>query len=382
MNYDTDAVILGGGPAGASCAIYLQHAGISNLIIEKQSFPREKTCAGMLTAKTYRQLSKLINTALGTDVPDGIFCDTASRLKLYYKDEMLTDSALKSELRLVKRRDFDNYLIETYKKTGGALLEDRTVKEYRFDENRLTLDNGDTVKYKYLIGADGALSPCRKALGYKSPVMAFCTETFVPKTDAFGDGAARIYFGYLKKGYLWVFPHGDGLCVGLGDEYNKNTDLSKVLKDFLCSNGFECDHSRIKGAFFPYGEHTDQSRGTSNAILIGDAGGFVDRITGEGLYFALSTGEAAANAVIKSTAGSVEFKKEFLSQTEKYSETVRQSAKKGNGFYKDPVMSIFRKKIKGKNGLVSYYCENQISEYNYSYSDLPKLFADYKIKKR
>ena len=45
-------------------------------------------------------------------------------------------------------------------------------------------------------------------------------------------------------------------------------------------------------------------------------------------------------------------------------------------------MSIFRKKIKGKNGLVSYYCENQISEYNYAYSDLPKLFADYKIKKR
>ena len=45
-------------------------------------------------------------------------------------------------------------------------------------------------------------------------------------------------------------------------------------------------------------------------------------------------------------------------------------------------MSAFRKNVKGRNGLVAYFCDNQISEYNYKYSDMPKLFADYKLKKR
>ncbi|MBR6920607.1 MAG: FAD-dependent monooxygenase, partial [Clostridia bacterium] len=248
MDHFTDAVIIGGGPAGSSCGIYLQRAGISNMIIEKRSFPKDKLCAGLVTEKTYRQLSKLIKTAVGTDVPDEIFCDKSKRIKLFYKDEPLTDSAVSSLFRLVFRRDLDGYLIETYKKTGGILYENRTVKEYDLDNNTLSLDNGDTVKYKYLIGADGALSPTRKALGYKSPDYIFCTEAFVPKTAAFDDNCVRIYFGYLNKGYVWVFPHGDTLCVGLGDEYRKKTEYEKVLRAFLLSNGLDDGSCKIKGA--------------------------------------------------------------------------------------------------------------------------------------
>lgn len=377
MNYSVDAAVIGGGPAGASCAIYLQSAGISNIIVEKRVFPRDKTCAGLVTEKTYRQLSKLIKTASGEDVPDGIFCDISKKIKLYYKDDKLTDSNVTSLFRLVKRRDFDDYLIQTYKKTGGLILENRTVKEYGAENGTLTLDNGDTIEYKYLIGADGALSPTRKALGHKTPGFIFCAETFVPVTDAFDDNAVYIYFGFVKKGYIWVFPHGDTLCVGLGDEYNKNTEYEKVLRDFLKSNGLEYENCKIKGAFIPYGECVDQRKGKDNAVLIGDAGGFTDQITGEGLYFALSTGEAAANAVIKGK----NFKKDYLKATAKFADIVKHGAKKGNTFYKDTVMEAFRKNVKGRNGLVSYFCENQISEYNYTYSDMAKLFADYKLKK-
>ena len=378
MNHSTDAVIIGGGPAGSSCGIYLQHCGVSNMIIDKQSFPRDKLCAGLMTEKTYRLLSKLIKTAVGTDVPDDIFCDRSKRIKLFYKDEPLTDSTVSGLFRLVFRRGFDNYLIETYKKTGGVLYENRTVTEYELDNNTLILDNGDTVKYKYLIGADGALSPTRKALGYKSPEYIFCTETFVPKTDDFNDNSIRIYFGYLNKGYVWVFPHGDTLCVGLGDEYRKKTEYEKVLRDFILSNGLDNTDFKIKGAFIPYGECVDQSRGYKNAVLIGDAGGFADQITGEGLYFALCTGEAAANAVVNALSGKADFKKEFIKQTGKFADIVRHSAKKGKMFYMDPVMNAFRKKVKGKNGLVAYFCDNQISEYNYDYSDMTRLFTDYK----
>ena len=382
MVYNVDAAIIGGGPAGASCAIHLQSAGITNTVIEKRIFPRDKTCAGLITEKTYRQLSDLIKEAVDSDVPDGIFCETAEKIKLFYKEDMLTNSSVTSLFRLVKRRDFDSYLTETYKKAGGLLLEGRTVIEYGFDENTLILDNGDTVEYKYLICADGALSQSRKALGCKTPEYIFCTETFVPKTDAFSDGEINIYFGYLNKGYIWVFPHGDTLCVGLGDEYRKGTEYEKILREFLNSHGLEYENCKIKGAFIPYGECVDQSKGRKNAVLIGDAGGFADQITGEGLYFALSTGEAAANAVIKELSGKADFKKEFLKNTAKYADIVKHSAKKGSSFYKDSIMSAFRKNVKGRNGLVAYFCDNQISEYNYKYSDMPKLFADYKLKKR
>lgn len=377
MEQTVDAVIIGGGPAGASCALYLQSAGISNLIVEKQSFPKDKLCAGLVTKKTYSQISKLIKTAVKTDVSDGVFCDTSKKIKLFYKNELLTDSDVSAGFRLVRRRDFDSYLIETYKNIGGTVLENRTCTKYDLDNNTLTLDNNDTVKYKYLIGADGALSPTRKALGYKAPRYIFCTETFVPVTDSFKDRAVNIYFGYLKKGYVWVFPHGDELCVGLGDEYCKGVLYEKILRDFLRENGLEKENCKIKGAFIPYGECVDQRKGYKNAVLIGDAGGFADQITGEGLYFALCTGEAAAEAVIKNA----DFKAEFLRLTAGYKSIVKNGAKTGNMFYKDPVMSAFHKKVKGRNGLVAYYCDNQISKYNYKYSDLSKLFADYKLKK-
>lgn len=75
------------------------------------------------------------------------------------------------------------------------------------------------------------------------------------------------------------------------------------------------------------------------------------------------------------------FKKEFLKQSEIHAEIVKNSSKKGNALYQDAVMTAFFKKIKGRNGLAAFFCENQISEYNYKYSSLTKMFADYKLKK-
>ena len=114
---------------------------------------------------------------------------------------------------------------------------DNTVKiaqmchtEYDFDTNTLSLDNGDTVKYKYLIGADGALSPTRRALGYKQPDYIFCTETFVPKTDAFNDDSIRIYFGYLNNEYCKRCNNWSGYGITSDPKRQPNSEALNMLR--------------------------------------------------------------------------------------------------------------------------------------------------------
>ena len=115
MTYNVDTVVIGGGPAGAACAITLQQREISNLILEQRAFPRHKTCGGLMTEKTYRLLTQLLEEAA---IP-GVFCDISRTVELYGADGRLTRSEVEHPLRSVRRVVFDNALIERYRALGS-----------------------------------------------------------------------------------------------------------------------------------------------------------------------------------------------------------------------------------------------------------------------
>ena len=116
---------------------------------------------------------------------------------------------------------------------------------------------------------------------------------------------------------------------------------------------------------------------------MGDAGGFVDPIYGEGLYFALATGLAAAEAVINvCRKKTVSLEKEFACLSSEYAKIVGRGARLQKIFYSGLVQKAFCAKVKGKNAFVGFYCDNQLARYNYSYNELFKLYADYKKNKR
>ena len=374
MEHVVDTVIIGGGPAGVSCAVRLQRANVSNIIIEKKSFPREKTCGGLVTEKTRRLISE--NFGFSDDELFKIFCDESGVIRLYHDHELLTNSELSTHFHLIKRKSFDQTLANRYRELGGDLLENTVCENIDLTKRRIVLSNGDTVAFRHLVVADGALSRTRSGFGYKKSKLAFCVETQVPKEKLSRGGEIELYFDVVKNGYVWVFPSGDTYCIGLIGTGEQKFDV--LLKDFLASLGLDPTEHEIKGAFVPYGYVVNQKCGNDDVILVGDAAGFADPITGEGLYFAMRSGIAAAEAII---GGTEKVRSEYLKKVAVCAKTVRQGRVLQKIFYAPAMQKRFAKVIRGRNEFVGFFCENLVSKYKYPYFHLRKLCRDYKKSK-
>lgn len=377
MDNHTDTLIIGAGPAGIASAITLQKAGISNVVIDKCKFPRNKTCGGLITNKTVRVLAELLDADNAEDL-SGLFCDESNLVEIYNNAKKVAWAETDVPFRFVKRYEFDNCLVKKYRDLGGTLYENERKYELDIDGNRVVLGNGVHIDYENMIAADGALSPVREKMGYKNARQGFCIETYVNKGDVTFPKGIKVFFGIVDKGYGWCFPSGEECCVGLGGVYSKETDYIGIMKDFLIMHGIAPEECKLKGAFVPYGYVTDQRSGPENVVLAGDAGGFVDPIYGEGIYFALSSGMEAAKARLDSDG---KLRSDFSKRMKPYVKIIKQGTFLQRLFFGKPMNRVFTKKINGKNSFVKFYSDNQISEYNYPYSKILKLYRDYKREK-
>ncbi len=377
MERHTEALIIGAGPSGISSAITLQKAGITNIVIDKSSFPRNKTCGGLVTNKTLRVLKELLDINETEELSE-VFCDSNKCVELFLKTDRMTECELDDPLYFVRRNRFDHYMVKKYRELGGLLYENEKRYEIDLEKKILTLTDGTRITYDSLIAGDGAVSSISKRLGFKKGVQGFCVETYIPKNSFKFKDTVKIYFDVVEKGYAWCFPSGDEYCLGLGGVFSKKTDYKKILKDHIKRLGAVYDDLIIKGAFVPYGKITDQSGGPANVVLAGDAGGFVDPIYGEGLFFALISGMEAAKARIRSC----DLKPFFLNGMAPYTKIIKQGTFLQKIFFGKPLHNIFMKKIRNKDSFVKYYSDNQISEYVYPYAGLLKLYRDYKKKRQ
>ena len=368
MEHRYDTVIIGAGPAGMACGITMQHRGAKLCVIDRAVFPRRKTCAGLVTAKTYRLIKHLYS---GRDV-DSLFCATASDVKLYRGSQLLVEAPLEHEVRLVDRGVFDNALVDTYKKLGGKIMEGAVIIHIDYNNKRIKLSSGDTVTYHTLIFADGALSRARKLLNVSKTKMALGIEAYIPAKPEDTD-SIKLYFDYLDDGYAWAFPHGDTICVGAACRYEKRTNYRERFDSILADMGFDTDGVKYVGAFLPYGHVLPQEDLPDSILLIGDAGGFTDPISGEGLYMALRTGILAAKAVL-----SPDPKKMYLNSVKPLSRIVKDGKKVQKTFYSPAVRKVFYHRVKDNQKAVSFFFEKQIEEYGYDYRHMAQLYRDYK----
>lgn len=367
-----DTVIIGAGPAGMGCAVSLIKSGKTPCVIDKAVFPRNKTCAGLVTAKTER----LIRQLLSDDHYDDVFCNSADSIKLFQKSSELVEAPLSRPVHLVDRIDFDNALVDRYKSLGGTILEGERGFSVDYDNNRVTLSDGSEIGYNTIVFADGALSMAHKNLKVDKGRMALGIEAYVP-SDRTDINSVNIYFDYLKDGYMWAFPHSDTVCFGAANLFKKGVDYKALFIGFL--NDLGVDYSGVKfiGAFLPYGYIVPQEKLPRNVILVGDAAGFADPISGEGLYMALQSGIYAAEAMQTDDP-----KNSYLKKVKPIIETVKDGAKVQKLFFSTAVQKTFLNKVKGKKGLVSYFFENQVDEYKYAYRDIRKLYGDYKNRNK
>lgn len=366
-----DVLVSGGGIAGMSCAITLLKKGKKVLVIDKQKFPRFKLCGGMLTNKSYREYEKLLG---GSEEIKKSIVDETNIFSIYNGYSLVAESKPTNiPFRIVDREKFDNNLIEYYKNGNGEIIENCEIKELL--EKKVKLSNGEIVEYDNIVVAEGAISSTRKKLDIDYNYLGFCLETCININDIkekYRSKKISIFFNVLNKGYAWIFPYSDKVKVGFGNTYNKDIDYNNEFKKYIENiSNKKIEELEIKGAFIPFGKCIDYQK--ENVYLIGDSGGYVDPIYGEGIYFAVKTGTKIAEAIINGKDANI-----LLTDIKKI---IEGGFKKQKLLFNSFISKIFFMFINKKAKFLKFYADNMVQEYNYTYDNLFAFGVDYEKNK-
>ena len=341
MHYDV--VIIGAGPSGIAAGHNIINNNISCCIIDKQKFPRNKLCAGGVTQKTF-ELLKSLN--LGYEF-EGINTIVSKNVSIYLENKYITDIKCKENTYLVDRFEFDEYLVRAYENKGGNILENTKIKDIDTKNNIITLLDNKKITFKYIIGADGAVGTTRSLIDENIKANGFCLQVDVDKNNTnYNSDNMSMYYGVLPYGYGWIFPKKSHLSIGFIGEYSKDIDYKGEFEKFLNNIGINCDKDKFKGAFIPFGQYMKKPiNNEKNVLLVGDAAGFVDPITGEGIYFAVLSGIKASDTIVKA------IKNEDINMIEEYVyeiNNITSSINKGSKFkkliynYKKPIFNSMK----------------------------------------
>lgn len=295
-----DAIIIGAGPAGSYAGYLLADMGLTVALIDRRTFPREKLCGGLLTFKTAELLQPVcpVETLSKFDI---------MRSHAFYQDQFSASFGLLSPAYTVLRLQFDTQLMELARGKGAHTYLGAPIWGINFARKEVCLSDGRTLKYSALIGADGAQSTVRQIAALPKNEMGFCLEAHVPwsllkNPKRLLSGGIEIYYGDFPNGYGWIFPCKDSVAVGVGSlaegisERNILTRYNRFLARVLFANS---THIKPAGAYLPSG--TSVVLGApqyENLCLVGDAAGLIDPFTGEGIYYALLSAKAAAEAIV------------------------------------------------------------------------------------
>lgn len=304
-----EVIVVGAGPAGSTAARLLGANDVETLLVEKEEPPRHKTCGGGLTDKTLRLMDRTFDRSAEELKQRGIINYSSHRVRLGFGERELKRFEIEDSVHFTDRSEYDHFLFREAKKAGTETLVGDGVDEIDFAANRLTTESGRTVEYGHLLAADGAHSPTRKALvrrgdahcPYWSDQLAIALEAYVDRDEAPApydrSGILDLHLGVVNWGYGWVFPHENQLLVGVGGLKPVNPDIRESLLRYGQILGIDLSNTTIKGHPLPFGNYVRRPY-QDNVLLLGDAGGFVDPLTGEGIFYAQRTGELAARAYL------------------------------------------------------------------------------------
>jgi len=267
--------------------------------------------------------------------------------------------------------------LEKYKLLGGKIIEGICVTQIEASSKSLLLNNGESITYDVLIGADGLMGVSSRYAGNVSIAKAFGVEVSVP-TNQFIQTPQGITLdvGYLPDGYVWIFPKGLNTTIGLACSFKKDIDYANILRDYVSSKCHPELQYKIRGSFLPYGRHNIKiTHSHAKLLLIGDAAGYTDCVTGEGIYFAIKSGVIAADTIIANYSRNLS---NICSCYEKNCHTivdlVNRSAQFMSFFYRN--RELILKILKGHSRPLAFVCDHQVSQYDYKF-ELFKLIKDY-----
>ena len=297
--------VVGAGPAGSTTAYRLAGAGARVLLIDKARFPGDKPCGGGISARAWQELP--------ID-PSPVVEHVVDKMELSFGGRRSFIRGGRRPLaHMTQRRCLDHFLVEQAA-DAGAEFRDGVVTEA--SEQGVRVD-GRFIASQLIVGADGANGATAKSLGLENErEYGVALEGNLAHRDADPDrwlNTALIELNTLPGGYCWVFPKGDHLNVGLGGWERTGPILRRKLDEWSKQRGF--DSSKLYGlrGYRLPGRRAGAPLARGRALLVGDAGGLIDPLWGDGMYSAFLSSRLAAETCLKFLAGEVSSLEEYAS---------------------------------------------------------------------
>jgi geranylgeranyl reductase family protein len=295
-----DTIVVGAGPAGSTAAYRLAAAGADVLLLDRARFPRDKPCGGGVTGRAARLIPFRIDPVVEHVV-------THADLRLRYGRTHARGSG-RPLVYMTQRSRLDQYLAERAVDAGAEFRDGVRVTD-------IVAKNGSVVvattreqfAARAVIGADGVNGMSAKALSLGgNSAVGVALEGNLPhaKTDADRyDGRVALELGIVPGGYGWVFPKGNHVNVGVGGWGTEAPGLRNHLRRLCAEHGarFE-DLQDVRGYRLPLrSPRATLARG--RALIVGDAAGLIDPISGDGMYEGFLSSQLASEAVLDLLAG-------------------------------------------------------------------------------
>ncbi len=281
--------VLGGGPAGAFAAERLARAGLETRVFDEK-LAWEKPCGGGLTYKAYRDYPFLINN----DTPKKIITDTFLAAPKAGEVKM----ALSRPLVIYSRLDLNRMLLDRAEEAGAQLEKTRVLDIERTGRGWLLRTQHGSLETDFCIVATGARNPLRNVgTQWTAADTMYALGYYVPSEQDHID----IQFLSNLEGYIWVFPRCGHLSVGICGKGEPAQALRARLERYMQEKGIAYKGAAFYGHMLPaletHGWRTNRVAG-DGWLAVGDAGGLVDPITGEGLYYAMRSGDLASQVAL------------------------------------------------------------------------------------
>ncbi len=326
MKHAEDVAIVGGGPAGAYCAFELAKMGIYATIFDP-SHPREKPCGGGISPPVIQKFPFVENfRSKGFTFGDFKIISCT--------DIQVLTKGLENGFS-ISRRYFDEEILNMATESGAKLLKEKVIDVKMKGNHWKIKTNKRLISAKIMVGADGVRSVVRQ-----NTIGAISKENLALTFGYFATPVekecAAIKFLAEIPGYIWVFPGREHSNIGIGGELKYGNMLKKLLDNFINSHYPNLRITSKYAAMIPSAKNLDFFSlpcAGKNWILIGDAAGHVDPISGGGILYALWGGKLASQAIQGKDLKSYDNR-----WREEFGKTLVERCNKKDAFY-DPIES-------------------------------------------
>lgn len=298
-----DAVVVGAGPAGSTAAYRLAAAGASVLLLDRATFPRDKPCGGGVTGRAARLLPFPLDP-----VVEDVVHSVELRLRFGRTFERGGGEPL---AYMTQRRRLDHFLVGKAVEVGAEFRDGVKVTGIDAGAERVVVTaGGERFAAHTVVGADGVNGISGKALGLGgNRTVGVAVEGNAPHGLVDREryrGRLVLELGTVPGGYGWVFPKGDHVNIGVGgwggEAPNLRAELARLCEAHGVSPG---DLEDFRGYRLPLREpHATLARGRT--LIVGDAAGLIDPVSGDGMFEGFLSSQYAAEAVLELLAGRAE----------------------------------------------------------------------------